>query len=135
MGNKTGKALPRMFSGAVHDHVALSVEQAPIDKRSNAQVGRPLLFNAQDLIKRNDFSGALSEIVKFKSLYLECRWSDDMAHWKTALEAAGDCKWEEGFIETIIFYSISDVKIKLREWVLFEQNAATANSFLRKAGR
>ena len=51
------------------------------------------------------------------------------------MEAAKKCEWEEGFVEWVILYSISDVKIKLGELAESRQYFTRASILFEKAGR
>lgn len=272
------KTLSRSVPNAIHNRCDLLVGQAPMDERSNAQLGRLVLSNAQDLIESNDFPGALSELAKFDPLkevpsaleeivaherdvakakvfrlqgefakarelfkkllrddqklykgtnrnlmayladtncelgdpteaeritvmmlddsqdynkdrrlrislaeahlcqgsfraaedicqklkgsyesilepdkvarmgylrvltilariyHFESRWDDALSQWKNAMEAAKKCEWEEGFVEWVILYSISDIKIKLGELAESRQYFTRARILFEKAG-
>lgn len=67
--------------------------------------------------------------------HFESRWDDALSQWRNALEAAEKCEWEEGFVEWVILYSISDVKIKLGELTESKQYFTRASILFEKAGR
>jgi len=64
----------------------------------------------------------------------ESRWDAALSQWKNALEAAKKCEWEEGFVEWVILYSISDIKLKLGEVAESRQYFTKARILFEKAG-